>query len=35
MTAVTRGFGPDSLKARCSKEGGEGMDIALVFIVCR
>lgn len=33
MTAVTRGFGPDSLNARCSNEEGQGMFIAIVFIL--
>ena len=35
MTAVNRGLGPDSIKARCSNEEGVGMDIVLVCIDCR
>ena len=31
MTAVTRGLGPDSLKTRCSNEGGAGMVMTLVI----
>lgn len=32
MTAVTRGLVPDSLKARCSNEENEGIDIGLVLM---
>ena len=35
MTAVTRGLGPDSLKTRCSKEGGAGMVMTLVVMSLR
>ena len=35
MTAVTRGLGPDSLKARCSNDGAEGIDKVVVLILWR
>lgn len=32
MTAVTRGVGPESLKAECSKEGASGMEMEVVLM---